>query len=72
MTDPPKKNQIPPALSTVDMMCDSVSIGAAAVDLMMEAKKWHRPGVCPPEISLPYQVVERARTGVRRVQKKVI
>jgi GntR family transcriptional regulator, arabinose operon transcriptional repressor len=56
-----------PGLSTVDLFFEK--IGHDAFELMLESDKWWQPGLVPPEIITPFEVIERGSTNIQHSLK---
>lgn len=57
-----------PGLSTVDL--SYAQIGRDAFKLMLESDKWWQPGLVPPEIITPFEVIERGSTNIQHNLKQ--
>jgi DNA-binding LacI/PurR family transcriptional regulator len=58
-----------PSLSTVNLYFEKT--GRDALDMMLDAEKWWKPGIAPPNIYTPYKVIERGSTDIKRVEKEL-
>lgn len=51
-----------PTLSTVDLFFEKT--GHDAFELMLESDQWWKPGLVPPDIYTPFEVIERGSTDI--------